>query len=183
MLETRTGLALPRAFYERPTIDVARDLLGCVLVHGDRRCRIVETEAYIGREDLACHAAKGRTKRTEPMFGPAGHAYIYLIYGMYHCLNIVTERAEFPAAVLIRAAEPLARGPGVLCRELGLTKAHNGLDLTCAADLWVEGGPRPAEPILATPRIGVDYARDWAHKPWRFLLDGNPWVSRPRAGQ
>jgi DNA-3-methyladenine glycosylase len=168
---------LPRSFYARPTLTVARELLGCILVHGDKRVRIVETEAYVGPEDLACHAARGRrTARNEVMYGEAGHAYVYFIYGIYHCLNVVTERPGFPAAVLIRAGEPGAKGPGVLCRELGLTRVHNGLDLTCS-ELLIEPGCA-GEPIVETTRIGVDYAGEWAAKPWRFYLEGNPWVSK-----
>jgi len=141
--------------------------------------RIVETEAYIGPEDLACHAAKGRrTARNEVMYGQPGHAYVYFIYGIYHCLNVVTEQVDVPAAVLIRAGEPGAKGPGVLCRELGLTRAQNGLDLTCS-ELHIEPGPTVAEEVVETTRIGVDYAGEWALKPWRFYLQGNPWVSRP----
>jgi len=168
---------LPRKFYARPTLTVARELLGCVLACGDKQFRIVETEAYIGPEDLACHAARGRrTARNEVMYGEAGHAYVYFIYGMYYCLNVVTEQPEFPAAVLIRAGEPGAKGPGVLCRELGLTRAHNGLDLT-SSELRIEPG-EVSEPVVETTRVGVDYAGEWAAKPWRFYLEGNPWVSR-----
>jgi DNA-3-methyladenine glycosylase len=169
---------LPRNFYERPTLTVARELLGCVLVHGDKRLRIVETEAYVGTDDMACHAARGRrTARNEVMYGQAGHAYVYLIYGMYHCLNVVTEAVGFPSAVLIRAGDPGAKGPGVLCREAGLTRAHNGLDLTCS-ELAIEPGP-PAAAIVETTRVGIDYAGEWALKPWRFYEEGNPYVSRP----
>src|SRR5690348_6500444 len=128
---TSADAPLPRDFYARPTLTVARELLGQILVHGEKRVRIVETEAYIGPEDLACHAARGRsTPRNEVMYGEPGHAYVYFIYGMYYWLNVVTEREGFPAAVLIRAGDPGAKGPGVLCRELGLTREHNGLDLT-----------------------------------------------------
>jgi len=173
-----SSLVLPRTFYERDTLIVARELLGQILVHGDKRVRIVETEAYVGSEDLASHAARGRrTARNELMYGEAGHAYVYLIYGMYHCLNLVTEEVGVPAAVLIRAGDPQARGPGVLCREIGITRAHNGLDLTCSA-LRVEAGQR-SETIVETTRIGVDYAGEWTSKPWRFYIEGNPWVSRP----
>jgi DNA-3-methyladenine glycosylase len=157
---------------------VARELLGHILVHGDKRVRIVETEAYVGPEDLACHAARGRrTARNEVMYGEPGHAYVYFIYGMYYCLNVVTEREGFPAAVLIRAGDPGAKGPGVLCRELGLTRQHNGLDLTCSELRILRG--EPAERIVQTTRVGVDYAGEWARKPWRFYEEGNPWVSRP----
>ena len=171
-------MPLPRSFYERSTLTVARELLGCVLVHGKKRLRLVETEAYMGPEDLASHAARGRrTARNEVMYGQAGHAYIYFIYGMYFCLNVVTESTGFPSAVLIRAGDPGARGPGVLCRELGLTKAQNGLDLT-GPELFIGEGSA-CEPIVETTRIGVDYAGEWALKPWRFYLEGNPYVSRP----
>ncbi len=170
---------LPRNFYERPTLDVARDLLGQILVYRDKRVRIVETEAYIGPDDLAAHSARGRrTARNELMYGEAGHAYIYFIYGMYFCLNLVTEGPEVPAAVLIRAGEPGAKGPGVLCREMGLTRDQNGLDLT-GSELWVEAGAPVTELVVEAPRIGVEYAGEWAAKPWRFYLEGNPWVSRP----
>ena len=172
----RSGL--PRAFYERDTLTVARELLGQILVHGDKRVRIVETEAYVGQEDQASHAARGRrTARNEVMYGEAGHAYVYLIYGIYHCLNLVTEETGVPAAVLIRAGDPGARGPGVLCREMGITRAHTGLDVTCS-ELRVEAGQR-SETIVETTRIGVDYAGEWALKPWRFYIEGNPWASHP----
>lgn len=171
---------LPRSFYERPTLEVARALLGQTLVYRQQRCRIVETEAYWGPDDRASHAGQGRTKRSEIMFGPAGYAYIYIIYGMHHCLNIVTEEEGFPAAILIRAAEPLGRGPGVLCRELGLTREQNGADVTGGSELRVEPGPPVEEQVLTSPRIGVDYAGEWALKPWRFYLNGNPWVSKLR---
>lgn len=188
-------IPLKSSFFARPTLDVARDLLGCRLV----RCLpdgrqvsglIVETEAYIGENDRACHAAKGRTPRTEVMFGPPGRAYIYLIYGMYHCLNFVTERSGFPAAVLIRGlAEPTGfddvlaglsatksrkflSGPGRLCREFGITRELNGVSLTTASGLYVTGGSaRPIE-VIQTPRIGVDYAGEDALLPWRFVAEG-----------
>ncbi|HEU0166236.1 MAG TPA: DNA-3-methyladenine glycosylase [Chloroflexota bacterium] len=173
---------LPRRFYARDTVTVARELLGHRLVHGDMHVRIVETEAYIGPEDLACHAVGGRrTARNEVMYGPPGHTYVYFIYGMYYCLNIVTREAGFPAAVLIRAGEPGAKGPGVLCRELGISRAHNGLDVTDpASELRIERGPEPEEEIAEGPRVGVDYSGEWAQKPLRFWLKGNVWVSRKR---
>ncbi|MFI5267836.1 MAG: DNA-3-methyladenine glycosylase [Chloroflexota bacterium] len=172
-------MPLLRNFYERPTLEVAKGLLGQVLVYGDKQVRIVETEAYIGPDDLAAHSARGRrTARNEVMYGEAGHAYVYFIYGMYFCLNLVTEQQGVPTAVLIRAGEPGARGPGVLCREMGLSRAQNGLDLT-GSELWVEAGPPVTETVVETTRIGVDYAGEWAAKPWRFYLEGNPWVSRP----
>jgi DNA-3-methyladenine glycosylase len=172
---------LGRDFYEQPTLLVARDLLGCWLVHdlpdGRREGRIVETEAYVGSEDLACHASRGRTARTEVMFGPPGHAYVYLIYGMYHCLNVVTEGVGYPAAVLIRALEPgsgvtlPANGPGRLCRVLGIDRRHNGQDLV-SSGLFIErqADRLPDERVRITPRIGVDYAGEWAARPWRFVV-------------
>lgn len=170
---------------------VARDLVGCRLVHRDpdegtlRRARIVETEAYVGVKDLACHASKGRTRRTEVMFGEPGHAYLFLIYGVHWCFNVVTEPAGNGCAVLVRAAEPLQNcdgelsGPGRLTRAMGLDGRHNGEDLTGDV-LWLEArvGPRPR--IVAAPRVNVDYAEAWAEKPWRFAEDQQPAVSRPR---
>jgi DNA-3-methyladenine glycosylase len=172
---------LPREFYRRSTLDVARDLLGCFLVRkvGRKivRARIVEVEAYVGEDDLACHASKGRTKRTETMYGDPGHAYVYLIYGMYHCLNIVTEEKGFPAAVLIRGAQvqgvPFkeADGPGKLCRFLEIGRDLNGWDLTRGAKLWLEPGePVPGRNIQATRRIGVDYAKHCKDYLWRFVV-------------
>lgn len=179
---------LPRGFYARPTLQVARDLVGCVLVHRsgreERSGRIVEVEAYIGTEDRACHASRGRTARTEPMFGKAGHAYVYLIYGMYHCLNVVTEAPGFPSAVLLRAIDPLhgiagsASGPGRLCRAMGIDLSHNRADL-CGNRIFVCQGPTPGR-IARSPRIGVDYAGAWARKRWRFFVAGHPAVSGGR---
>lgn len=175
-----------RAYYDRSTLEVAQDLIGCRLVHehpkGLRAGRIVETEAYIGTDDLACHARSGKTKRNAPMFGPAGHAYVYLIYGIHHCLNIVTEKDGFPAAVLIRALEReegigRCHGPGRLTRALGIDLTHNALDMT-SAPLYIE--PRQDQPeIEATTRIGVGYARNWARKPWRFLDPASKHLSAP----
>ena len=157
--------------------------------------RIVETEAYVGPDDKACHASRGRTARTETMFGPAGHAYVYFIYGFYHCLNIVTEAKDFPSAVLIRAVEPLdgielmkfrrrteklhnlASGPGKLCQAFAIDRSLNGADI-CGKILYVEDRGEPPPKILARPRIGVDYAGKWKHKPWRFLVRGSEFVSR-----
>src|SRR5581483_401603 len=181
---------LNRAFFERPTLEVATALLGRVLI----RCLagrvlagvIVETEAYVGPDDRASHASRGRTPRTAVMFGPAGHAYVYLVYGMHHCLNVVTERAGFPAAVLIRALEPLeglaaaTSGPGRLCRALGIDRALDGADLTQPGPLFVSAAP-PRTPIevIASTRVGVAYAGEWAKRPWRFRIAGNRFVSRP----
>mgnify|MGYP000285150880 CR=1 FL=1 len=147
-----------------------------------RSC-IVETEAYQGPADLAAHSSRGRTARTEVMFGPPGHAYVYLIYGFWHCLNVVTAANGVPHAVLIRALEPIegiadtTHGPGLLCRALGIDRTLNSADMTGSA-LWIE---RPAvyrQPrIVRGTRIGVDYAGDWAHKPWRFMDQDSPYVS------
>jgi DNA-3-methyladenine glycosylase len=192
-------LKIARPFYEQPTLAVARELLGKYLVrkHPDGKTvgRIVETEAYVGPKDLACHASRGRTARTEIMFGPAGFTYVYFIYGVYYCLNIVTEEVDHASAVLIRALEPvegielmkkrrrieelrnLASGPGKLCQAFAIDKSLNGADV-CAGVLYVEDRGEPAPKILATPRIGVDYAGKWKDKPWRFLIRGNEFVSK-----
>lgn len=187
-------------FYDRDTVEVARSLLGKHLVRVwngiDLVCRITETEAYVGRIDKACHAYDyKRTKRTETLFAPPGTAYLYLIYGMYCCLNFVTEPAGEPSAVLIRGAEPvsgtdwLARnrfgcpaetlttqqkkgflnGPGKLCRALALTREQNGLDLT-GPELFVTPGERGPFEIGVGKRIGIDYAEEAADFPWRFWL-------------
>ncbi len=177
---------LPRDFYARDAETVARALLGTLLVHRRedlvQRARIVETEAYVGSHDLACHASRGRTRRTEVMFGPAGHAYVYLIYGMYDMFNIVTGPAGEAQAVLIRAVEPVENiigatdGPGKLTKVLGITRAYNGLDL-CDSSLWLEPGRMPAEIVTAT-RIGVDYAGSWKDAPLRFYDAASSHVSR-----
>jgi DNA-3-methyladenine glycosylase len=177
---------LPRSFFQRPAIELAPDLIGKILlrrVGSDRRsARIVETEAYVGPEDLASHSSRGKTRRTAVMFGPAGHAYVYLIYGMYDMLNIVAGREPCGQAVLIRAAEPLdgwdidLSGPGKLARGLRLTRTHNGLDLTGDdLSLWNDGRPPPR--IDRTPRIGVDYALHWKDELLRFLDADSPFVS------
>ena len=178
---------LPRSFYARETLTVARDLIGMHLVHrgpyGLQRGRIVETEAYKGPTDLAAHSSRGLTKRTEVMFGPPGHAYVYLIYGFWNCLNFVTADHGVPHAVLIRALEPVAgventtHGPGLLCRALYRDRALNGLDLT-GSTLWVEKPANYRKPrIERATRIGVDYAGSWAKKPWRFFDHDSPYVS------
>ncbi len=179
---------LPRHFYNRETAIVARDLLGKLLVHrvGDeeRIARIVEVEAYIGPHDLAAHTSKGITPRTRAMFGPPGHAYVYLIYGMHHCMNIVTEPEGHGSGVLLRALEPVlnitgnTRGPGLLCKAMGITKQDYGRDL-CSDDLYVaEPAVKEHFAIAQRPRIGVDYAGEWALKPLRFYIEGNKYVSR-----
>ncbi|HSN15086.1 MAG TPA: DNA-3-methyladenine glycosylase [Anaeromyxobacteraceae bacterium] len=182
-------MKLPRSFYARDTRTVARELLGKILVHRDggtrRAARIVETEAYHGPGDRASHARFGRTARAGIMFGPPGVAYVYLVYGTSHCINVVTGPEDFPAAVLVRAAEPVegclhsTRGPGNLCRALAIRREHdNGRDLQ-GDDLFVEDAPPPAERIRSARRVNVDYAGPWAEKPWRWALEGSPWVSRP----
>ena len=182
-------MKLARAFYARPCLTVANDLLGKWLCHKAGRKvfdgKIVEVEAYIGQEDQACHARFGRTPRASRLFGPPGHAYVFLIYGMYDCFNVVCEPEHSPAAVLIRAVEPGAQvndktdGPGKLCRALHITRAHNGLDL-CGNRLWIEDrGDYPAR-IEATERIGVEYAGEWARRPWRLIDPDSPFVSRKR---
>jgi DNA-3-methyladenine glycosylase len=182
------GPVLKRAFYNRPTIEVARDLLGKILVHGPTAGTIVETEAYLGGDDLASHSARGVTDRTRVIFGQPGHAYVYLIYGMYECLNLVAEPDGQPGCVLIRALQPvagldimhrrrpaarkpedLASGPGKLTLALAITRAHNGADVT-RGPLVVRA---PAEPrvlhIETTPRIGITKCADW---PLRFVVRG-----------
>lgn len=179
---------LPRAFYDRDTVAVARALLGQWLVHrvdgAARVGRIVEVEAYLGPTDLAAHTSKGRTARTEAMFGPPGHAYVYLIYGMHHCMNVVTGAEGSGTAVLLRALEPVgelpfaSNGPGRLCKAMGIDRRHYGHDL-CSADLLIAAAPAvDAADIVVRPRIGVDYAGEWALKPLRFYVAGSPFISR-----
>lgn len=181
---------LPREFFARPTVTVARELIGKYLVRTVGSsvlvARIVETEAYVGPQDKACHASKGRTPRTEVLFGPPGHAYVYLCYGVHELLNVVTEREEFPAAVLLRAIDVeghLVDGPGRLTRALAVTRDLNRHDLTAGTDLWFEERGESVAPrqVRAFPRIGVDYAGAWARKPWRFRLSAAVPVSRRRA--
>lgn len=170
---------LSQSYFNRPTLVVARSLVGKYLIRENGKGivagKIIEVEAYVGPEDKACHASKGRTARTEVLFGPPGMAYVYLIYGMYDMLNVVTERPEFPAAVLIRAIDvdgQLIDGPGKLCRELKIDRSLHRLDLTCGRSLWFEDRGKRVVPrqVGAFPRIGVDYAGSWAKKPWRFRL-------------
>jgi DNA-3-methyladenine glycosylase len=189
------GPILDRGFYERPTVEVARDLLGKTLAHGRAAGLIVETEAYLGGDDLAAHSARGVTERTRVIFGPPGHAYVYFIYGMYECLNLVAEPEGKPGCVLIRALEPvsgieamrrrrpaarrledLASGPGKLALAMGITRALNGADVT-RGPLVVRypAETRPFE-IEVTPRVGIRQCADW---PLRFLIRGNPFVSGP----
>ena len=180
---------LPKSFYARDAETVAKDVLGkhLIVVNGNdiKRGRIVETEAYLGQKDLACHASKGRTKRTEVIFGPPGYAYVYLIYGMYDLFNLVTDVEGSAHAVLIRAVEPLddglegkTDGPGKLTRTLGITRAHNKLALT-GPELWLEDAP-PPETVQVTPRIGIDYAKEWKDAPLRFFDGDSKFTSKPR---
>ena len=171
---------LSDSFFARDTETVARELLGKKLVRlcddGSKQTLIInETEAYVGPHDLACHAAKGRTKRTAVMYGPPGSIYMYLIYGMYWMLNIVTEEENYPAAVLIRGIhnqDKVLDGPGKLTRELAIDKSLNGLVLGQESGLWIaEGASLNLDDIIATPRIGIDYAGpEWKNKPLRFVL-------------
>ena len=179
---------LARSFYDRETIIVAKELLGKLLVHRwrgrDRVGRIVEVEAYLGPHDLAAHSAKGLTARTRIMFGPPGHAYVYLIYGMYNCMNVVTEPEGQASAVLLRAVEPIknlegrTQGPGLLCRAMNIDRRLNGHDLV--SENFYITQPDSAESIrhVKRPRIGVDYARHWAKRLLRFYIKGNAYISR-----
>ena len=177
----RYGPILDRSFYERPTVEVARDLLGKVLVHEEAAGRIVEVEAYLGLDDRAAHASRGLTQRTKVLFGPPGHAYVYLIYGMYECLNLVAEPEGQPGCVLIRALEPLAQiegptsGPGKLTRAMRITRRHNGADVTRWPLTIRRLRNEPAFEVVVTPRIGIRHAVD---RPLRFLVAGNRFVSR-----
>jgi DNA-3-methyladenine glycosylase len=192
---------LPREFYARPVLTVARSCVGKLLVHRTKEAllvgRIVETEAYRGPEDRAAHSFGGRrTARTEVMFGPPGHAYVFFVYGMHYQFNIVTTREGDPHAVLVRAVEPvlgtawmatrrklspashdLTNGPGKLCQAFAIGKADYGADL-CGSRLFLAHGPKVT--TLRSARIGVQYAEDWAKKPWRFFDPKSPYVSRAR---
>lgn len=188
---------LPRAFFARDAETVARDLLGKTLCHRPdpapaaggpgavQRARIVETEAYVGPHDAAAHTRAGVTPRTRIMFGPAGHAYVYFVYGMHHLLNVVTGQEGDGEAVLVRAVEPLAGlpaetrtdGPGRLTKALGIrVESHDGLDLR-GDRLWIGDGPAP-DNVAVGPRIGVDFAGDWAHKPLRCWDPESRHISR-----
>ena len=192
---------LGRDFYRRSTLTVARELLGQRLVRvvdGQRLSGlIVEVEAYIGEDDAACHAACGRTPRNEAMYGSPGHAYVYFIYGMHHCLNVVTEETGFPAAVLIRALEPLegldimrryrsgrpdrelTNGPAKLCQALAIDRGFNRVDLCTGEVLFIEEGRMVAQEEVGTsPRIGIKADELAMSVPWRFYLQGNAFVSR-----
>jgi DNA-3-methyladenine glycosylase len=191
---------LPRSFYDRDTETVAREMLGtlieCATPHGRASGIIVETEAYVGEEDPACHAAAGRTRRTEPLYGRPGISYVYFIYGVHWCFNAVTRAEGLPSAVLVRAIEPVAgtalmqerrghkvrgvnltNGPGKLCAALGIDGSMNGLSLQRGALIIREGEKVPDDQVEITPRIGITKAADW---PLRYLIRGNPWVSKTR---
>jgi DNA-3-methyladenine glycosylase len=203
---TSAVAALPRSFYDRPTLTVAKELLGKVLVHrtpgGLASGMIVETEAYIGETDPACHAAPGPTQRNEPLYGPPGIAYVYLNYGIHYLVNAVTEAEGHPAAVLIRTLQPvdgiavmtrrrsrgcttideadLCRGPGNLTKALGITMAENRLDLSAVpprSNLYIEERGFAIRKVAQGPRIGIRVA---VERPWRFWVDGNPSVSGSR---
>jgi len=180
---------LPRPFYDRDTILVAQELLGKWLVRerqGVKRIgKIVEVEAYLGEHDLAAHSSKGLTERTKTMFGPPGFAYVYLIYGVHHCLNVVTECTGHASAVLLRAVEPVknltgkTNGPGLLCRAMEIDRRLNAHDLL-SNDLFIaESETMEKFSIVKRPRIGVNYAKHWAKRRLRFYMKGNPFVSRP----
>lgn len=181
---------LPSEFFAGDPLHIAPALLGCHLVfrHAERgilRGRIVETEAYRGEEDLACHASRGRTSRTKTMYGPPGTAYIYLIYGMHHLLNVVAWPEGHPASILIRALEPLdvlhdARtdGPGRLTRAMGIDRSLNGVPMEEKSGLWLEKRePLDPDTIVTGPRVGVDYAGEWAKRPWRYWIRDTPYRS------
>jgi DNA-3-methyladenine glycosylase len=189
----RFGPILKRDFYDRPTVDVARDLLGKVLVHGPTAGLIVETEAYLGGDDLASHSARGITERTSVIFGPPGHAYVYFIYGMYECLNLVCEPEGVPGCVLIRALEPiagvelmqsrrpaarkpedLASGPGKLTLAMSITRAQNAADVTRGSLVVREPLTRQHIEIVVTPRVGITKCADL---PLRYIVRGNRFVS------
>ncbi len=200
---TKTIAKLPRSFYARPVLTVARECIGKVMVHrtpeGETAGRIVEAEAYRGPLDLAAHSSRGLTKRTKAMFGPPGHAYIYLLYGISWAINLVAAQENEPHAVLIRALEPvrgldlmarrrgvpagsreLTNGPGKLTMAMGITGALYGADL-CGGVLFLEESDIRPVRIGRSPRINVGYAGDWARRPWRFYERGNRYVSvRPR---
>lgn len=201
----REGERLSRNTYGLDAVTLAYALLGSVLVRvtdqGVIRSRIVETEAYVGPEDKGCHAYGGRrTSRTETMFHDGGTAYVYLIYGMYHCLNVVAGEADKPEAVLIRAVAPcteedearmrkyrqsrshksaqLCNGPGKLCQALCIDKQLNGVDMRTSDEIWIKGGVWPGlDNIVSAPRINIDYAEEYVDKQWRFYIQDDTYVS------
>lgn len=193
---------LPRSFFLRDTQSVAKELLGKILVrevdHTLLACRIVEVESYVGHDDRASHASRGRTARNAMMFAPGGHAYVYFIYGMYWCLNVVTERKDYPSAVLIRAGEPLqgitymqqARrqkavtnlisGPGKLCQAMQIDRLLNGADVVTSKRLYIvdDGFKVRKADVGQSPRIGVAYAGEHALRPWRYYIASSPYISK-----
>lgn len=190
-------MLLPQSFYNRPTLRVAQDLLGCFLVRKIKgkieKYKIVETEAYNGPRDLASHASIGKTERNKIMFGEPGTIYVYLTYGMHYMLNIVTEKKDYPAAVLIRAVEPVisrdapwrvstnTNGPARLTKALQIDKFFNGLPIyTKKHSLWIEDREEKlkSNQITKTIRIGIDYAKGYKDKKWRFYIKGNKFVSK-----
>ena len=175
-------MVLSKKFYQKDTLKVAQDILGCFLVRkiGNKIIRgmIVETEAYIGEDDLASHASKGKTPRTKIMYGEAGHAYVYMVYGVYHCFNIVTEKKYFPAAVLIREIKienieyKKTNGPGKICKFMQIDRKLNGWDITKGERLWIEKGIKINKAcIKKEERIGIDYAKHCKHYLWRFHIN------------
>jgi DNA-3-methyladenine glycosylase len=191
---------LPLDFYMRDGVTVARELVGKHLVRrldgSDVVCRIVETEAYMGPEDKASHAYRNRqSQRTRVFYQRGGYLYIYMIYGMYYCCNIITATEDRPEAVLLRAVEPLTgieaiekrrsarrqvdltNGPGKLCQALDIDNRLYGYDVTTGQDIWLEDSGQQF-PISASPRVNIDYAAEYRDKPWRFYITGNPFVSR-----
>lgn len=194
-ISTLLGAPLPEAFYRRSADEVAPDLLGAYLAvrsagEAPRVGRVVEVEAYVGEEDAACHAYKGRTKRTATLYGPAGTAYVYLVYGMHELFNVVCQPEGVPHAVLVRAVEPVAltgadpraaNGPGKLTRLLGIDRGHDGGSLL-APPITLHQGPAPRR-IVITPRVGVAYSGRWADAPLRYYDADSPAVSRPPKGR
>lgn len=181
-------MKLPREFYDRDTVLVAKDLLGKHLVHVingvERIGKIVEVEAYLGPHDLAAHSAKGLTPRTKVMFGPPGHSYVYLIYGIYYCMNVVTESEGHASAVLLRALEPIknietrTQGPGLLCKAMQIDKRLHGHDLL-SDNFYITTPPESKRfTIVKKPRIGVDYAKHWAKRHLRFYIKRNAFISK-----
>jgi DNA-3-methyladenine glycosylase len=183
---------LARDFFARDTVAVAKDLLGCFLVlrigNLEKIARIVEVEAYLGAHDLAAHSSKGITKRTRTMYGPPGFAYVYLIYGIHHCMNVVTEPEGCGSAVLIRAVEPICnipgntKGPGLVCKAMDINLRLNGHDL-CSDDFYIANATEPEWrhkdiKIVQRPRIGVAYAGKWANELLRFYIEGNGYISK-----
>jgi DNA-3-methyladenine glycosylase len=180
------GTVLDPGFFDRSPLEVAPELLGKLVVRetagGPRWGRLVEVEAYCGPEDRAAHSWRGLTPRTKTMFGPAGHAYVYFIYGIHHCLNFVCQPAGVPQAILVRAMEPgpgtgRCSGPGLVCKALDIDRSLDGAPLA-PPHLYVVDDGYPPRPVYQTRRIGVDYAGEWKERPWRYCID-SPHLSRP----